>query len=86
MSPANVILSSGDGTTTYCNIDYAPLNALKAAIITSTGQTEESLPPPTTPRLMLPTADAMKQITVQEILETTAPTGDKVISYTQITI
>ncbi|KAK1365479.1 hypothetical protein POM88_041040 [Heracleum sosnowskyi] len=48
---ANVILSSGDGTATYCNIDYAPLNDLRAAVLAATGHTNDSLPPPTTMRL-----------------------------------
>ncbi|KAL8134970.1 hypothetical protein AgCh_009838 [Apium graveolens] len=73
-----VVLSSGDRTTTYCNIDYAPLKGLKSAIIAATGYTEESLPPPKTPRLMLPTAENKKEMTIRQILETPAPTGEEI--------
>ncbi|KAK1352063.1 hypothetical protein POM88_053777 [Heracleum sosnowskyi] len=76
---ATVILSSGDGTTTYCNIDYAPLNDLKAAVLAATGHTSDTLPPPATARLMSATADATKEKTIQEILESDLPQGDEVI-------
>ncbi|KAF1002525.1 hypothetical protein AG4045_007087 [Apium graveolens] len=75
---STVVLSSGDGTTTYCNIDYAPLNDLKSAIIAN-GRAEESLPPPTTPRLMLPTTENKKEMTIRQILETPAPTEGEAI-------
>ncbi|KAK1360219.1 hypothetical protein POM88_044693 [Heracleum sosnowskyi] len=78
-SLANVILSSGDGTATYCNIDYAPLNDLRASVLTATGHTIDSMPPPTTARLMAATTDATMEKTIQEILESEAPKEDEVI-------
>ncbi|KAK1353550.1 hypothetical protein POM88_051915 [Heracleum sosnowskyi] len=75
----NVVLSSGDGTKTHCNIDCTTLNELKAAILATTGHTIEPLPPPTKSRLVGSAADALKEATIQDILDTNAPMGKVVI-------
>lgn len=75
-----MILSSGNGTRTYCNIDYKPLNELKAAIMANTGHTIETLPPPTESRLVGATVDALKETTIKDILHTDTPVEGEVIS------
>ncbi|KAK1360647.1 hypothetical protein POM88_045121 [Heracleum sosnowskyi] len=65
-------------------IDYTMLlkaNQLlpQAAVLAATGHTSDSLPPPATARLMAATADATKEKTIHEILETEPPKGDEVI-------
>ncbi|KAK1385345.1 hypothetical protein POM88_023080 [Heracleum sosnowskyi] len=78
---AAAVLSSGDGTKTYCNIDYNPLKALKKALLAATGHTEESLPPPTKARLITAAPVPLVEVSIQHILDAEPPKGNEIIRY-----
>lgn len=72
-------LSTGDGTKYYLNIDYAPLNDLKSAILNATGSTPEALPAPKhKPHTKTGVPDII-QATINTIFGMKIPTGKKVI-------
>ncbi|KAK1379660.1 hypothetical protein POM88_026404 [Heracleum sosnowskyi] len=72
-------LSPGDGTKYYFNIDYAPLNDLKAAILAATNSTLDMLPAPRHKPLAKTVVPATVQATINAILEMTLPPGKEFV-------
>ncbi|KAL1804561.1 hypothetical protein ACET3Z_027629 [Daucus carota] len=72
------LLSSTNATKTYCDIDYAPLNVLKAEISAVSGCAIGNLPPPAGPRFMngAPVTLAKDIFPTNVVAE--APAGDEV--------
>lgn len=67
-----------DGTQYFFNIDYTPLNYLKAAILNGTGKTLETLPAPKHKPLARTGVSDIIKATINNILEMELPTRKKV--------
>lgn len=76
--PDTFLLSSTNATKTYGDIDYAPLNVLKAEISAVSGCAIGNLPPPAGPRFMngAPVTLAKDIFPTNVVAE--APAGDEV--------
>ncbi|XP_074356464.1 uncharacterized protein LOC141696183 [Apium graveolens] len=72
-------LSSTDGTRSYVNIDYPPLNALKNGLTTGSTGKKEPLPTPTVEQFVTSNVDRVQEITVNSILETVIPDGTQAV-------
>ncbi|XP_074356467.1 replication protein A 70 kDa DNA-binding subunit A-like [Apium graveolens] len=72
-------LSSTDGTCSYVNIDYPPLNALKNGLTTGSTGEKEPLPTPTVEQFVTSNVDRVQELTVNSILETVIPDGTQVV-------
>lgn len=78
---AQAVLSSGDDTKTYCNIDYKPLEVLKVEMLAATGHTLQTLPPPRKSRLITSAPTPLDEVSIQHILDAEPPVGNEVIRY-----
>lgn len=72
-------LSGGHGTKYFFNIDYPPLNDLKATILDATGTSLETLPTPKHKPLIKPGVPDVLEATIKNILEMKLPPGKEVI-------
>ncbi|KAK1394747.1 hypothetical protein POM88_013803 [Heracleum sosnowskyi] len=72
-------LSSTVATRCYVNIDYAPLNALKDALIWANNVNQQSLYPPITDRIDSSDGDTVQELPITSILETLIPAGTQVV-------
>ncbi|KAL1807418.1 hypothetical protein ACET3Z_024408 [Daucus carota] len=77
----SIILSSGDPTKCYFNLDYDPLKELMGNIQAITGHSSTSLPPPTKKRFVSTEDNIIADATIQTILDAQLPDDKKVMRF-----
>lgn len=72
-------LSSTDATRCYVNIDYAPLHALKEALLKPCNGKQADLPAPTMEHFLTANGQTVQELSISAILETVIPPGTQVV-------
>ncbi|XP_063938174.1 replication protein A 70 kDa DNA-binding subunit A [Daucus carota subsp. sativus] len=80
-SGKDIVLSSGDATRTYFNIDYAPLKELSQSMIRNARERGTTIPPPRKKIFVSTAENALKVVKIQDILEVELPNAGEIMRF-----